>query len=702
MARTVKVGLEVDEGKFVRGVDRAASAAGRLEDALDDVTDSARETATGTEKAKESTEDLGDSAKEAARDLDRLRADAARLDAQIDDTARGIRDLAREIARTSDEAERAKLAEKLTLERGRLRQQVDLRKLIDVDSADDMGAELASQVSVSFAARLGPLLARAPMAGMNPAVAAIGAPLVAGLVTLLGTAVGGAIVGGVGAGGVLGGIKLAAKDPAVQAAGEKLGTDLSTVLGRSAAAFVPETLGAIDTIGARVRKLEPDFNRLFTGASRYVDPLLDGLLDAAENALPGIIDAVEAAGPVFDVVADGARDLGDAVGDGLSMLADSADEGARALDVLFFAMESGVRSAFILVETMSRLYNVAELVGALITGDVARFWSLATSQDGAAASSAGLSGALGSVRDSADQAGKETRELIDAVTALNSVNLTANDAERNFQQAIDDARDAFDKKVSSINLGTARGREYGAALDRIAAGARDSAQAIYDQTGSVSAANAKIDEGRRALYNQARQYGLTEAKAWEYVNSVLSIPREWKTKVDAETAQAAQNLREVRSLIAQIRSKKVVITTQHNQIVTRSEGRNVPIGDVGGRRWGGIVEHAQWGTLREAQIAAPVAPARYAWAEPATGGEAFIPRVGDRGRSLDILDQAASWYGMGITPRTAVRHSGSAGTTVVQQNQYTLTVAPGVVGSRYELEQWLVGALDSLQRRGRV
>jgi hypothetical protein len=38
-------------------------------------------------------------------------------------------------------------------------------------------------------------------------------------------------------------------------------------------------------------------------------------------------------------------------------------------------------------------------------------------------------------------------------------------------------------------------------------------------------------------------------------------------------------------------------------------------------------------------------PARYAFAEPATGGEAFIPKRGDYARSMAILREAASWYG---------------------------------------------------------
>lgn len=61
-------------------------------------------------------------------------------------------------------------------------------------------------------------------------------------------------------------------------------------------------------------------------------------------------------------------------------------------------------------------------------------------------------------------------------------------------------------------------------------------------------------------------------------------------------------------------------------------------------RWGGIALHAQDG-LVNAQVFSARNPARYAFAEPATGGEAFIPKRGDYSRSMAILAEAASWYG---------------------------------------------------------
>jgi hypothetical protein len=51
-------------------------------------------------------------------------------------------------------------------------------------------------------------------------------------------------------------------------------------------------------------------------------------------------------------------------------------------------------------------------------------------------------------------------------------------------------------------------------------------------------------------------------------------------------------------------------------------------------RWGGLYERAASGLLREAAVYPPTGPAAYAFAEPATGGEAFVPKHGNAARSL--------------------------------------------------------------------
>lgn len=92
-------------------------------------------------------------------------------------------------------------------------------------------------------------------------------------------------------------------------------------------------------------------------------------------------------------------------------------------------------------------------------------------------------------------------------------------------------------------------------------------------------------------------------------------------------------------------------------------------------RWGGII-HAATGTVWEAGVAyEPMV----SWGERGTGGEAYIPKNGSKTRSLGILNEAASWYGMGLTPLG--NHgvsSGGAGIVIAPQVQINLKPTAGV------------------------
>lgn len=67
-------------------------------------------------------------------------------------------------------------------------------------------------------------------------------------------------------------------------------------------------------------------------------------------------------------------------------------------------------------------------------------------------------------------------------------------------------------------------------------------------------------------------------------------------------------------------------------------------------RWGGIVDASYAGGGIHAHVARSQV-IRYA--EPETGGEAFVPRRGNPARSKAVLTEAAGWYGYGITPMAA-------------------------------------------------
>jgi TP901 family phage tail tape measure protein len=117
------------------------------------------------------------------------------------------------------------------------------------------------------------------------------------------------------------------------------------------------------------------------------------------------------------------------------------------------------------------------------------------------------------------------------------------------------------------------------------------------------------------------------------------------------TDAAQTGLFNLQDVIDGLHGKNVTITVDLLNNIAASQFNNAK--EI--RRWGGITTHARTGLLREAGVYSTNQPALYAFAEPATHGEAFIPKRGNRARSLAILDQAAAWYGAELITGTQWR-----------------------------------------------
>lgn len=87
-----------------------------------------------------------------------------------------------------------------------------------------------------------------------------------------------------------------------------------------------EFVDAADTIGDRYQALRPQMRAAFEGAADLVDPLVDGVMDLAENALPGMVNAIGRAGPAVD----GLGELMAKTGSGLSELFQAAADNSEA------------------------------------------------------------------------------------------------------------------------------------------------------------------------------------------------------------------------------------------------------------------------------------------------------------------------------------------------------------------------------------
>lgn len=655
MARTVKVGLALQVADYVKPAEQAAKSTKSVGEEL-------AEAAKAGDRTASALDDVGGEMTDAARA-------AAALDKQIEELTGSLRELAVQQALAGDGG--ADLAEKMRQQEAKLRQTVRNRKLIDpgegVKEAVDAGAQLASTVSVSFAARLGPLLARVPIGGMNPVGLAIGAPIAIAAASVIGTAVGGAVVGAAGVGGVVGGLVLASKDARVKASGEALGKLVNEVLTDSASAFVPAALDGIELIGARMRGLGPGLERIFDQASTYVTPLIDDAFRTVEHMMPGIIRAVEQAGPVLDAIGDGFVRLGDASSDVLTMLADNADEGARALDVMFQVADIGIRTIGNSLEALTGIFEFLDENGGWT-------WKMLTGTQEAGRGAEDLAGKYEDVKIETRSLEEQVNDLNTAFDELFNTQLGVDQAAINYRQGIRDLSEELKDGKRTLSENSEEGlTNRQAMLDQIGV-IEQNRQARLKNKEGIEETNEKYVAEIDALRRQAIAAGFSETEVNALTAAYRAVPKKVETTITANTGPAMAAAVKLAQYLKNIPDEDVYIGIRITG-ASYSEAE-AAIRKQYANRHGGVYEHAQDGLLREAAYYTPRNPGRYMIAEPGTQGEAFVPRNGDYDRSMGILNKAAGWYRASVVPQGALQAAYAAGRRA--QPDQAQTPAPGV------------------------
>lgn len=205
-------------------------------------------------------------------------------------------------------------------------------------------------------------------------------------------------------------------------------------------------------------------------------------------------------------------------------------------------------------------------------------------------------------------------------------------AESNVEQAADDLRDSFHQNGTTLDSNTQKGRDNTGALIRYVEATRDAMQAKMDETHSVQDADAVYEHYKTTLYNLARQAGLTKDQARGLVDELLQMP-------------STKNID--------------FVVTVHTRGLTSVQNSLSKLGHMAEANGGMVDYYASGGENHTAQIAP--AGAMRVWAEPETGGEAYIPlSAAKRGRSMEILSDVARRFNMAVTPRIDHRALASA------------------------------------------
>jgi hypothetical protein len=518
----------------------------------------------------------------------------------------------------------------------------------------------------------------------------------------------GAAVGAVGIGAAI-----VSKRPDVQRAAQGMMTSVWSSVQTDATPMVRPVLHGIAMIERRADNLRPTFQRIFADAGRYA-PTLFGAVDRSVDVLVrGFADIVARGGPVVDVLGEKLPQSAAALAGAMRMATDEVSGNAQALGAVFTVLNFSIQT---LGTTMKALSLVSKytmggqlaLLNALGGNDNATQNGTKTLQDYinqmnlAVSPTQTLAQDTRSLADAQRDAATAAQEQFGSITSL--------------RQAIVDANAAAKDNNAGINGSSAaalKNREALASLARQTLATRDSTVALK---GSGVEANAIMSQGYSAFIRSAVGMNMSRGAAASLARQLGLIPAAKSTKISTPGMTAAQIAAvDLKNKIGAIKDKRVTI-----DILQRLSTQGVRVAGVTGRggftaeRWGGIVEHAQTGLirLRQAGVFSAKNPARYAFAERETGGEAFIPRRGDPQRSAAILAEAASWYGMQISaaaggafPRAGGGSTATWSPPTVAAQQAGIHVHlhnHGVIGSQTELDRWLVASTTRLRRERRL
>jgi hypothetical protein len=507
---------------------------------------------------------------------------ARRLNTDIRATEHSLKELAARFAETRDES----LLGDIDKHRAKLRQLLDVRRLMG-----EAGRDGGEEFSLSFAQKVGPLMARAPISPQLVAAAAAAAPEIASLL-------GAAVSGGVGLGVAAIGAKLAASDDRVKAAGARLGELLGEGLKADAGVFVGPLLRNIDRAEAKFEELRPIVRDIFDTGARNADTFLKGMIDGADEVVKDLRDINRSSEPAVNVLGRQIPDAAHASTSALKQLTAEAEFNAKTLDVAFSGLSATIAGTGL---------------GLRVLNEAAKYSTLGIIVD-----------QIGSADPAAEDAAAAQRELAEAIKATRD-RIAAEEAAirgqiaalRDMENATGNAeRAGWDLRDSIAGLGK-QVDENGRSLDEHTIKGRANLRYLDD-------AVRKADDAGQAAEDLALAQGQSATAA---AASGAMIRRTWIADLAAAAAKAGFNRTEIAKMVAAAKAADGTRIRMYFDQQIRTFGRPIitgPGGFHGYSKGGPIKGSGPRGVDSELVMAAPDEHVWTAAEVDAAGGHAAV------------------------------------------------------------------------------
>ena len=148
---------------------------------------------------------------------------------------------------------------------------------------------------------------------------------------------------------------------------------------------------------------------------------------------------------------------------------------------------------------------------------------------------------LEGVRNASGLTQTQVTALADSIRNFGNDQLTAREAARQFEASLDQLTESIVTNGTTLDINTEQGRANQAAVDATAKAVLGHSAATLENTGSQSAANEVINQGRARLVEQMKAFGMTEAQASSYIDELGLIPADVRTKTVLDGVQGALN-----------------------------------------------------------------------------------------------------------------------------------------------------------------
>jgi len=679
--RTVSVELKMKIADFLRGVGEASAATKILGKEFDDL---------GKKSEKFSTAKPSKEMQNFSRVINSSLRDGETgfqsIQRSIDDTKTHIVNLRKEFSTTGNASVFGDLKSA----------QKDLRTLENIfkeiaPSASQGGAQAGKSFMSAFSEATTLAESAGPVGlALGAAVAVVAVPVVVSALTA-------GVAGAIGLGVIAAGALIEKNDPVIAAAFAPLKKTITLTLADAAKPLQQSFEDAIRSVDLFVHREGPALKGLFTSVAPAVGIITSGVeslvskllpeftaigsefskalanpnvhaaLAGAENDFANLFKTI---GDNPQVIAVGFRTIAEAISfvsgfmSGLINITNTAitdfDKASRSLSK--FLGGSGETGQKQLQDPFTLVHQAFPKLAAELSGAQGQFQSLGTTLSNVGAMAAGAEPLFGSLDSSIKQLGKIANDVAaGALQNLQNQMLSMREGQLGFNASVLQVISTLKDGKKSLSQHTAAGIADNQAIDQ-------SIKLNLDQFDSNIKAGKGVNESTKAfngnidaLETSLRKAGLLTAGVKTLIETYRKVPAKKATSFNAPGLAAAKKA--VDGLLTDIhsipRSKTftlhVVTDGNLNQAIQLAHrtGQNIA------SRWGNFFDHnafggfyekAAIGKLSQAQTYSAVNPGRFMIAEPQTGGEAFIPKNGDYGRSMSIISAAAGWYGASVVP----------------------------------------------------